>query len=90
MLTIAYRGYSPPPFRGPTVLFQGTHREPGGEWERQYWAELVSTLTIHEMPGYSNWPASYFVQPNVEILANKLAAHFPIGLRSDAEGKNDR
>jgi amino acid adenylation domain-containing protein len=84
ILAVAYRDYRPQPFHGPTALFQGVRREPGGEWERQYWAEMASALTICEIPGYSNWPASYFVQPNVEILANKLAAYFPI------EGRNGR
>jgi surfactin family lipopeptide synthetase A len=77
ILTIAYHGYRPQPFTGPMALFQGTRREPGSEWERRYWGELASTLTIYEIPGYSNWPTSFFVQPNVEILGNKLAAYFP-------------
>ena len=89
IFAVAYRAYRPQPFTGPMALFQGIRREPGGEWERQYWAELASALTIYEVPGYSNWPASYFVQPNVEIVANKLAAYFSIG-SSDAEGRNGR
>ncbi len=76
ILTVAYHGYRPQPFTGPMALFQGTRREPGGEWERQYWNEMASTLAIYEIPGYSNWLGSFFVQPNVEILANKLADYF--------------
>jgi amino acid adenylation domain-containing protein len=90
ILTSAYHVYRPQPFTGPIALFQATRREPGSEWERQYWADLASTLTIYEIPGYSNWLASFFAQPNVEVIANKLAAHFPISRRSDAESGNPR
>jgi amino acid adenylation domain-containing protein len=76
ILTGAYYGYRAQPFMGSMALFQGTRREPGGEWERQYWVEMASKLAIHEIPGYSNWLASFFVPPNVEILANKLAEYF--------------
>lgn len=73
----ATRNYRPQPFPGPVALFQATHREPGGEWERQYWTELAPKLVIHEVPGYSNWIVRFFLEPNVEILASKLRAYLP-------------
>lgn len=75
ILGVAYRGYRPRPFAGAVLLFQATRREPGGEWERQYWAGLANRLETHEIPGYSNWLVRFFVEPNVEMVANKLRAY---------------
>jgi amino acid adenylation domain-containing protein len=72
ILTTAYHGYRAQPFAGPVTLFQATRREPGGEWERQYWAELAATFEVYEVPGYSNWLPHFFLEPSVGILANKL------------------
>ena len=73
----ALKAYRPEPFPGQVALFQATHREPGGDWERQYWMELAPKLGIHEVPGYSNWIVRFFVEPNVDILASKLRTYLP-------------
>ena len=73
----AYRGYRPRPFAGPVMLFQATRREPGGDWERDYWAALVNQLDIHEIVGYSNWLVRFFARPSVDVLADKLRSHLP-------------
>ncbi len=73
----AYRAYRPQPFPGQVALFQATYREPGGDWERQYWTELATKIAIHEVPGYSNWIVRFFLEPNVEILASRLQAYLP-------------
>jgi amino acid adenylation domain-containing protein len=75
ILALAYRAYRPQWFPGRVALFQATHREPGGEWELQYWRELATNLGIHEVPGYSNWIVRFFIEPNVEILASRLAPY---------------
>lgn len=77
ILGLAYRGYRCPPFSGRVALFQATHREPGGDWERDYWAKLAANITIHDVPGYSNWIVRFFVEPNVGILANRLQLYLP-------------
>ena len=75
ILGLAYRDYLPRPFSGRITLFQATYREPGGEWERQYWRELATEIAIHEVPGYSNWIVRFFVEPNVRILAGQLQSY---------------
>jgi amino acid adenylation domain-containing protein len=82
----AGQAYRPEPFSGQVALFQATHREPGGDWERQYWIELAPKLAIHEVPGYSNWIVRFFLEPNVEILASKLRAYLPGRRTPEAEG----
>jgi len=82
----ALRAYRPQPFPGQVAVFQATHREPGGDWERQYWTGLTTKLGIHEIPGYSNWIVRFFVEPNVEILASKLRAYLPGRRTPEAEG----
>jgi amino acid adenylation domain-containing protein len=82
----ASRDYRPQPFSGQAALFQATHREPGGDWERQYWMGLASKLVIHEVPGYSNWIVRFFLEPNVEILASKLRPYLPGHRTPEAEG----
>lgn len=69
--------YRPKPFAGRVVLFQATHREPGGEWEREFWKGLAVNLAVHEVPGYSNWIVRFFIEPNVSILAAKLREYLP-------------
>jgi len=86
ILGLACRAYRPEPFPGQVVLFQATHREPGGDWERQYWMGLATKLGIHEVPGYSNWIVRFFLEPNVEILATKLRAYLPGRRTPEAEG----
>jgi amino acid adenylation domain-containing protein len=73
----AYQNYRPEPLPGTAILFQATRREPGGEWELQYWKNLVSRLEVHEIPGYSNWLVRFFTEPTVQILANNLRTHLP-------------
>lgn len=85
ILGLAYRAYRPRPFTGQVALFQASHREPGGDWERQYWAGLASTLEIHEIPGYSNWLVRFFLEPNVNILAKILSTYLPGRKRPEAE-----
>jgi amino acid adenylation domain-containing protein len=82
----AYRNYHPRPYSGNLALFQATHREPGGDWERQYWMGLAPKLAIDVVPGYSNWIVRFFVEPNVEILASKLRAYLPGHKTTEAEG----
>ena len=77
ILDSAYRDYRPRPFTGQVVLFQATHREPGGDWEREYWAGLAPTLRTYEVLGYSNWLVRFFLEPNVEILASRLRGYLP-------------
>jgi amino acid adenylation domain-containing protein len=76
-LDLACRRYHPQPLAVQVTLFQATHREPGGDWERQYWAGLATTLEIHEIPGYSNWLVHFFLEPNVDILAKRLKVYLP-------------
>jgi aspartate racemase len=85
ILDLAYRAYRPQPFPGQVVLFQATHREPGGDWERWCWAGLATTLEIHEIPGYSNWIVRFFLEPNVDILARRLSAYLPKAQEAGAE-----
>ncbi len=73
----AYQNYRPQPLAGTAILFQATRREPGGEWELQYWKNLVDRLEVHEIPGYSNWLVRFFTEPTVQILANNLRAYLP-------------
>jgi len=75
ILDLVYREYRLQPFTGQGVLFQATHREPGGDWERGYWMERATNLDIHEIPGYSNWIVRFFVEPNVKILCDRLSAY---------------
>jgi thioesterase domain-containing protein len=77
ILDDAYREYRPQPFTGQVTLFQATHREPQGDWERQYWAGLAATLEIHEIAGYSNWLVRFFIAPGVDALAKVLGKYLP-------------
>jgi amino acid adenylation domain-containing protein len=77
VLGAAYQNYRPQPLLGNAILFQASRREPGGEWELQYWKNLVNNLEIHEVPGYSNWLVRFFTEPAVEILANNLRTYLP-------------
>ena len=71
----ALRDYRPEPFPGQMALFQATRREPGGDWESQYWMGLAPRLKVHQVPGYSNWIVRFFIEPNVEILASNLRSY---------------
>lgn len=82
----ACRTYRPEPFAGQVALFQATHRDPGGDWERQYWMGLAPKLGIHEVPGYSNWIVRFFLEPNVEMLASELRPYLPGHRTPEAEG----
>jgi thioesterase domain-containing protein len=73
----AYRDYRPQPFAGRVALFQATHREPGDHWERAGWENLASQISVHEVPGYSNWIVRFFVEPSVGILADILKRYLP-------------
>jgi acyl carrier protein len=67
--------YRPRPFPGHLTLFLATDRPPGHEWECEYWRGLSRSMDIHEIPGYWNLVLRFFVEPSVEILANKLREH---------------
>jgi thioesterase domain-containing protein len=71
----AYRSYRTQPFDGHVALFQATRREPGAEWEREYWRSLASEMDLHEVPGYSNWLVRFFLEPNVEFVATSLSQY---------------
>jgi amino acid adenylation domain-containing protein len=71
----AYHAYRPLPLMGPVLLVQATRREPGGEWEREYWAALADQLEVREIPGHSNWLVRFFMEPNVELLAKIISDH---------------
>jgi thioesterase domain-containing protein/acyl carrier protein len=70
--SLIYRHYQPKSFPGRVTLFQATDRPSGRHWHSQYWGELSASLEIHEIPGHWNWVTRFFLEPNVEILANKL------------------
>ena len=74
IVSLAACGYRPQPFTGRVALFQATNRAPGRERDRQCWSNLATTLEVYELPGYSNWIVQFLMDPNVEILANKLSA----------------
>jgi amino acid adenylation domain-containing protein len=75
ILYTAYCAYRPQPFTGRVALLQAAHREPGSEWETQYWTNLIPPIELHEVPGYSNWVVRFFVEPNVKILASRLSSY---------------
>lgn len=76
-LGLAYQTYRPRPFAGPVLLFQATRREPGSDWEREYWQQLASNLEVQEVPGCSNWLVRFFMEPSVEILADGICGYLP-------------
>lgn len=82
LLGPAYQSYRTEPIASSAVLFQATRREPGGEWELQYWKDLVDRLDVHDIPGYSNWLVRFFAEPAVDILANHLRNYLPSEPRS--------
>jgi amino acid adenylation domain-containing protein len=82
---------SPPTFDGPTVLFRATKKSAalqgtviGGvvvddtpyidrfKDPRFGWAQHIPTLTVHDVPGGHS---SILMDPNVEVLAQRLQAH---------------
>ena len=82
----AWRDYRPMPVSAPVALFQATRRDPGGEWERQYWMDLASELDVYDVPGYSNWIVRFFIEPSVEVLASKLRRYLPGAGTQEAQG----
>jgi amino acid adenylation domain-containing protein len=82
-LAVAYSNYQPRPFAVRMALFQALNRLPGSEQDRQYWSNLVGTLQIHELPGFSNWVLRFFVEPNVQILASILAGYLAPAMQLD-------
>lgn len=70
--SLIYRDYQPQPFPGRVTLFQATDRPSARGCDREHWKNLSASLDAHEIPGYWNWIARFFTEPNVEILANKL------------------
>jgi amino acid adenylation domain-containing protein len=82
----AWRDYRPQPLYAQVALFQATRRDPGGEWERQYWMDLASKLDVYDVPGYSNWIVRFFIEPNVGILASKLRSYLPGARTQGAQG----
>jgi len=74
------------PVSAPVALFQATRRDPGGEWERQYWMDLASELDVYDVPGYSNWIVRFFIEPSVEVLASKLRRYLPGAGTQEAQG----
>jgi amino acid adenylation domain-containing protein len=85
----ALSAYCPETFPSQVALFQATHREPGLDWERQYWRGLAPKLQIHDVPGYSNWIVRFFAEPNVEVLASKLSAYLPGRRTPDSDAQDD-
>jgi len=73
---LAAMSYSGRPFNGPVTLFQAANRTSEDERHRQRWEELAATLDVHEIPGYSSWVERFFLEPHVDILAQKLSGCF--------------
>lgn len=70
--SVIYRDYRPQPFPGPVTLFQATDRPSWRGWHNQYWRRLSASLDVHLVPGSWNWVPRFFLEPNVQILANEL------------------
>ncbi len=73
--SLIYRDYQPQLFPGRVTLFQAADRPSERGWQGQYWRNLSASLDLHKVPGHWNWVARFFLEPNVEILANKLNEH---------------
>jgi aspartate racemase len=71
-VSLICRDYQPQPFPGRITLFQAADRPSERGRDSQYWRNLSASLDVHEIPGYWNWIVRSFLEPNVEILANKL------------------
>jgi len=70
--SVVYRDYQLKTYPGRVTLFQAADRPSERGWERECWRGLCTALEVHEIPGYWNWIAQFFLEPNVKILANKL------------------
>jgi len=83
-LRVWIRGYQPKPVPGPVVLFRSAGWSSRSPEDPSFgWGALVShRLTIHQIPGNH---LSIFLEPNVGVLAEKLAAHLAETTPADIE-----
>jgi amino acid adenylation domain-containing protein len=83
---VAGRAYQPQPYTGRVALFQATNRPVGRDWDQQFgWRKLAARLEVHEIPGHHE---SFFLEPNVEGLADKLSRCLDEA-QAGAEGQED-
>ena len=72
VLAFAVSEYQPRPYAGRVLLFRRDARPVGPYRDPEYgWGQLVGTLQIENVPGDH---MDMFLQPGVEILAEKLDA----------------
>jgi len=84
---VAGRAYQPQPYTGRVALFQATNRPVGRDWDQQFgWRKLAARLEVHEIPGHHE---SFFLEPNVEGLADKLSRCLDEA-QGGAEGQEDK
>jgi amino acid adenylation domain-containing protein len=72
VLYLACRAYEPGLFTGRLLLLHTSRRQPGSNWELEYWNEYASAVERRAVPGYSNWVVYSFAEPNVGMLAQEL------------------
>jgi thioesterase domain-containing protein len=83
---LAGRAYQPRPYSERVALFQATNRPVGPDWDQQFgWRKLAARLEVHEVPGHHE---SFFLEPDVEGLTNKLRRCLDEA-RAGAEGQKD-
>ena len=87
ILDLACHTYQPGWFNDRLVLLHATRRQPGSDWELDYWNAHANAVEHHAVPGYSNWVVHSFSDPNVFAVASTLRNYFCRAVKSDRAGQ---